>query len=283
MTLSGIPIVSRAWVRNRFRRVITDDPHIRLYHTARYILAEVFGEDWINENVGPASAPGDFLKNAFANETDAAAHFMRVTTLAEMILNLQRISGYSDCASQLETVAQIESTFAELEVGKLLYLYGIPFEFNTRTFVKTEDYDLHIWCRNGREAFADTKCKLETGAPSENTILNSLKQARTQLPPRQPGIVFLKVPRAWIEDENYTAALAEIAIGFMRTTRRVVSVKFYTTSVPVDADSMGEVIAVREITTPRTDFGAGLDWNLFPNVAVDPGALMVGADWFRLA
>jgi hypothetical protein len=132
----GIPIVSRAWVRNIFRRVITDDPHIRLYHTARYILAEVFGEDWINENVGPARPPGGFLKNAFANETDAAAHFMRVTTLAEMILNLQRISGYSECASQLKTAAQIESTFAELEVGKLLYLYGIPFEFNTRTFVK---------------------------------------------------------------------------------------------------------------------------------------------------
>jgi hypothetical protein len=162
-------------------------------------------------------------------------------------------------------------------------LYGIRFEFNKRKLNKTDDYDLNIWYRDGRRAFADTKCKIETGTPSENTIRTSLNTARSQLPPKMPGIVFVKVPRPWIEDENYAERLGEIAIGFLKTTSRVVSIKFYTTSVPVDADSMGEVIALREIATPRQDFGAGLDWHLFPaEPVVEPNVLMIAANWFRL-
>jgi hypothetical protein len=282
---SGLPIVSRAWVRTILRRVIADDPRIRVYDTARYIVAEVFGQEWADENEGPARKPGGFLKNDFVDgdEAAAAAHFMRVTALAEMLLNLQHVPGYQECASQLKTDAQIESTFAELEVGKLLYLYGIRFEFNKRKLSKTNDYDLNSWYRDGRKAFADTKCKIETGTSSENTIRNSLKEARSQLPPKLPGIVFVKIPRSWIEDENYAERLGEIAISFLKTTGRVVSIKFYTMSVPVDSDSMGEVMALREITSPRQDFGTSLDWNLFPTQpVVDPSALMIAANWFQL-
>jgi hypothetical protein len=281
-----LPIVSRAWVCSIHRRVIADDPHIRVYHTARYILAEVLGQEWADSNVGPTKKSGGFLKNDFphTDEEAAAAHFMRVTALAEMLLNLQRVAGYQECAGQLKTAAQIESTFAELEVGKLLYIYGIRFEFNKPKSKKTEDYDLHIWYRDGREAYADTKCKLESGTPSENTILTTLKRARSQLPPKLPGIVFVKVPREWIEDEAYADRITEIAAEFLKGSSRVVSVKFYVASVPVDSDSMGEVIAVREIMTTRQDFGIGIDWSLFPRDpnAVDPNALMLAADWFRL-
>jgi len=74
--------------------VIADDPIIRGYHTARYILAEVFGQDWADENAGPAK-PGGFLKNDFSDGDEAAtaAHFMRVTALAEMLLNADRPDG----------------------------------------------------------------------------------------------------------------------------------------------------------------------------------------------
>jgi hypothetical protein len=127
------------------------------------------------------------------------------------------------------------------------------------------------------------KYKIETGTPSENTILNSLKDARSQLPPKLPGIVFVRVPRPCLEDKRYTERLKEIAINFLKTTSRVVSTKFYTTSVPVDSDSMGEVMALREIVSPRQDFGIELDWHLFPTEpAVDPNVLMIAANWFRL-
>ena len=283
--MDGLPIVSRAWVRSIHRRVIADDPHLRVYHTARYILAEVLGLEWGDANAGPAKKRGNFLKNDFSDDDKGAQakHFMRVTGLAEMLVNLQRVPGYHECASQLKVPTKLESTIAELEVGKLLYIYGIRFEFNTPKSKKTEDYDLHIWYRDGRKAYADTKCKLEGGTPSENTILTALKRARSQLPPRLPGIVFVKVPREWIEDESYADRIAGIAAGFLKGTSRVVSVKFYVASVPIDSDSMGEVIAVREIMTTRQDFGIGMDWSLFPRDpdAVDTNALMLTADWFR--
>jgi hypothetical protein len=279
---SGLPIVSKEWVRNIRRRIVADDPQIRDYHTARHIIAEVFGPEWVDENVSAGARADSFFRDASTTVEDAYTHFMRVTALAEMLLNLQHIPGYSECASQLQTAAMIESTFAELEVGKVLYTNRVRFEFNKPTRIKTADFDLRIWCPNGMQAFSDTKCKEEGRQPSRKTIENSLIQARRQLPPRRPGFVFIKVPRRWIEDESYAYALTEIALGFMRTTGRVVSVKFYTTSVVYDAESMGEVIACQEVTTDRTDFGMGINWNLFPDRLTEPDALMLSANWFRL-
>jgi hypothetical protein len=99
-----------------------------------------------------------------------------------------------------ENPGQIEATFAELEVGKLLFIHKVDFEFNTRTNIRRRDYDLRIRCPNGREAVADTKCKEESGQPSQSTINHSLDRARQQLTDQPPDIVFVKVPRLWIED-----------------------------------------------------------------------------------
>ena len=99
-----------------------------------------------------------------------------------------------------ENPGQIEATFAELEVGKLLFIHKVDFEFNTRTNIRRRDYGLRIRCPSGREAVADTKCKEESGQPSQSTINHSLDRARQQLTDQPPDIVFVKVPRLWIED-----------------------------------------------------------------------------------
>jgi hypothetical protein len=208
MPLSGLPIVSIAWVRSILRRITAGDPTIRVYHTAKYIINEVFGRDWVARHIERRSrGSGGFFRSNFPNGPEAALHLIRVVSLAEMILNLQRVRGFPECAGQLKNPGQIEATFAELEVGKLLFIHKVDFEFNTRTNIRRRDYDLRIRCPNGREAVADTKCKEESGQPSQSTINHSLDRARQQLPDQPPGIVFVKVPRLWIEDEAYAASL----------------------------------------------------------------------------
>jgi hypothetical protein len=123
--LSGLPIVSRAWVESIRRRLLESDPQLRSYHAARYILAEIFGEEWGDRNIGEAGDKS-FFRDARTSEGDAYTHFMRVTGLAEMLLNLQSVSGYNECAAKLKTSAMIEPTFAELEVGKILYVSWYP-------------------------------------------------------------------------------------------------------------------------------------------------------------
>jgi hypothetical protein len=160
--------------------------------------------------------------------------------------------------------------------------HGIRFEFNRAIGKLTHDYDLRIWCPNGRVVFADTKCKEELNDPSETTILHSLQRARRQLPPHSPGFVFIKVPRHWIEDVGYAESISRIARKFMTGTGRVVAVKYYVTSVPYDAQSMAEVISAHEVTTERIDHGKGIDWHLFPNPPTDTEALLSSGNWYRL-
>jgi hypothetical protein len=285
MPFSGLPIISRASIRSLLRRSTADDPTITVYHTAKYILSDILGREWVARHIEKRSEGVEsFFRSAFSDGAEAALHVVRVISLAEMMVNLQHVHGYSECASQLKNPHQIESTYAELEVGKLLFLHGVRFEFNQPTKIKGQDFDLRIWCSNGREAVADTKCKEETGQPSANTIRNSLDRARGQLPAHQPGFVFIKVPRIWIEDEGYAASLNDIASNFMKGTGRVVSVKFYVTSVVSDSDSVWDVFAVQEVPTQRQDFGVGVSWNIFPNTTVEnPDALLVSAGWFRLS
>jgi hypothetical protein len=241
------------------------------------------GRAWVARHIEKRSqGGGGFFRSTFSDGPEAALHVVRVVSLAEMMVNLQRVRGYSECASQLLNPRKIEATYAELEVGKLLFLHGVRFEFNQPTNTKRKDYDLRIWCSDGRKAVADTKCKEETGQPSASKIKKSLNRAMGQLP-AQPGFVFIKVPRVWIEDEGFAALLNDIASDFMRGTSRVVSVKFYVTSVVGDSDSVWDVLAVQEVTTQRQDFGVGVNWNIFPNTAVEnPDALLSSAGWFRL-
>jgi hypothetical protein len=95
-------------------------------------------------------------------------------------------------------------------------------------------------------------------------------------------MVFLKVPRLWIEDEKYAQSLEVIASNFMRGSTRIVSVIFYVTSNVIDVDNMAEILSVREIPTQRTDFGIDVDWRLFPTTPVEGDAPLMSIDWFRL-
>jgi len=60
-------------------------------------------------------------------------------------LNLQDMPGFEACINQMHDSAQIESTYAELEIARLLYTQSdLAFAFRQPTGVKKDDYDLTI-------------------------------------------------------------------------------------------------------------------------------------------
>ena len=79
---------------------------------------------------------------------------------------------------------------------------------------------------DGLVARADTKCKIDSTVLSKNTILNALKEARSQLPDDQPGIVLIKFPANWLKADGHVGTTLEATNEFFRANTRVVSVGF---------------------------------------------------------
>jgi hypothetical protein len=194
------------------------------------VLRAFMNADWVEQHVISGGRKKGFLSIDESDPYRREMSFFRVMDLAEVIYNLQLVPGFDESITRMRD-GDIEGTYAELDFGRMLYLNNVPFRFVVPQGTTGFDYDIEVEYPNGVIASADAKCKIEGTDFSANTIENTLKKARKQLPDDVPGIVFVKVPPRWIADEKCIAATLEVARSFLRTTRRVVSVKFYSSPI----------------------------------------------------
>src|SRR5262249_1175212 len=125
------------------------------------------------------------------------------------------------------------------------------------------NYDVELLYPHELVVCADAKCKIETTSFSTKTLDATLEKARSQLPDDQPGIVFVKLPPKWMEIPNFSNISAGIARDFLRTTRRVVSVKYYVSDTAFIDGHMRVAHRFQEISNPITDFGNSQNWDIF--------------------
>ena len=92
--------------------------------------------------------------------------------------------------------------------------------------------------------------KIEATEFSVRTIDATLEHARSQLPNDRPGIVFLKLPPRWLEMPRFAEICVAVARDFLRTTRRVVSVKYYTSPVTFVGGTLNFSNLLRRYVTP---------------------------------
>ena len=166
---------------------------------------------------------------------------------------------------------QVEATFAEFDFARFLYLHDIAFKFITPTGVKGEDYDFGIEYADGREACADAKSRLEGTEVRADTVKNSLNKARTNnLPPDKPGIIFVKVPQTWLEQEDVRKGIYAVVEGFLRNTERIVSVVVYTTVTMELSEQKMMLLRHRfhEFLNTKHRFDMTKSWALFKNYKV---------------
>ena len=83
--------------------------------------------------------------------------------------------------------------------------------FVTPSSIKRRDYDLAIYCGDGTRICAETKCKLEETEITIRTIERSLSDAKRQLPPSAPGIIFVKYPHGWVSDPLFVERMRGLA------------------------------------------------------------------------
>jgi len=248
---------------------------------ANGVLRAFMDADWVERHVVSDGRKKGFLSIDESDTHRREMSFFRVMDLAEVIYNLQSVPGFDECITRMRD-GDIEGTYAELDFGRMLYLNQVPFRFVVPQGTTGFDYDIEVEYPNGIIASADAKCKIESTDFSENSITNTLKKARKQLPDDSPGIVFVKVPPRWIVSSEITAAMLDVARSFLRGTRRVVSVKYYSSPITLTKNMLRHDHAYKEISNPLTDFGDNADWSIFKKFILPPEMNGMPPHWQRL-
>jgi hypothetical protein len=238
-------------------------PGLRALALCGAMVKHFFGAEWLHKHIAPELPVGGYLRlDNDVPEREKMMRIMRFIDFAEALYNLREIAGFEACLKQLAD-GRIESACAELDVARLLHVNGIPFRFVVPQQRRGMDYDFAIRYPDGLEVAADAKCKFETTAIDPKSVLNSLHDARTQLPKGKPGIIFVKVPPTWIETVGMANAIVETANEFFSYgTKRVVSVKFYAQPIIfTDEMTIGTHI-YSEVSNPNALI-SDRNWDLF--------------------
>jgi hypothetical protein len=245
------------------------------------ILKHYFSEAWTERYIDPGTAISNFLKVDDSTALRREIAIFRIIDLAEVIFNLQGVEGFAGCIARMGD-GVIEGTYAELDFGRMLYLTQVPFRFISPSGLKRADYDIEVLYPDGLVACADAKCKIEGTAVSYNTIMNTLKDARHQLPDDRPGIAFIKIPFAWMQEPEFDVIALKAAQDFLRNTRRIVSVKYYVGEFVEEGTMMRHRHLYKEFSNPDTRFGQNKNWDVFQRFELPPEANGMPAHWQRI-
>ena len=102
--------------------------------------AAIMGEAWYQANLGEKSAAAFFRMSTL--EKDADTTIARGVGLGEMLFNLQDVDSFDECIDRLPIPARVEDAFCEIEVGKLLFMWGYEFSFVKPAGIRGQDYDI---------------------------------------------------------------------------------------------------------------------------------------------
>jgi hypothetical protein len=253
------------------------------------IIKEFFGVEWTTKNF-----MGDLQSNAVRNgffeldvrdvstKQERELGAFRTFHFAELLLNLQTASGFDDRVRELATgdAGKMEATFAELQVARMLRQNDLEFRFvplqpGTK---KGENYDFDVFKYAGLPIHIEAKCKLENAPFNPDSIQNSLRGARKQVPKGKPGVIFVKIPQRWVEVGRLVRSdLESLTTDFMRQTTRIVSVVYYTHFVMFQNGRLVERHICHEIENDNSMFRA-----IAPCLIRDSGEGDIRRNWTLL-
>lgn len=179
------------------------------YGVSSLILGNKLGEDWCEKNIKPQSdyskkekANRGFLKaDKTINSRMTREYFAKVNLLAKLLINLQEAEGIELVIKRIKNES-IQSNYAELQSALFCLERGFDVEFTLPSFVKTKDFDLLIK-KNQVLIPCEVKSKNESEKDSLKSILNSITKAKKQLPKDQIGIIFIRLSKNWISEQDF--------------------------------------------------------------------------------
>lgn len=241
----------------KFQNVLPGTP--RFHFTIHAVIIKYFlGDDWFRDHLLPDSHPNSFLRPDFSSADIDPTYSIRTLELAEMLLNLQSVQGFWRCLEHL-SLRQIQSGLAELQIGQVLKIRGIPFRYVEDGDTTTVDIIFHPFAET--TAFAEIKCKGEDTPYSDATLSNALTKARLQIGKGNAGVVFVKVPTAWVEvsqrhpserpNIRLPRSVLAAAERAMRASSRIKKIIFYVVHYAYDPTwGLSSTQVTMEISNP---------------------------------
>lgn len=267
----------------KWPREIQDSPDKPTSLISMGVVKHFMGESWINDYLRDGKRD-DFFRVVFEDEKshDPYVQSFRITDLAELFFNLQNIEGFDSCISKMQNdIAQ--PTYAELDIGRMIYCNDWPFKFIVPQQKKRLDYDYEITLQDGLVICADAKCKLESTQLSEETIVDSLDHAKGQFPEDRPAIVIVKIPQQWMENENHAAVVLSATNKFFPTCDYIVSVVYYISPLNMRGKFMNHGHLFIEPHNRFNKFDNKRDWRLFSRwKPLEGAANALPPKWIRL-
>jgi hypothetical protein len=248
-------------VISSFPAEVQGDDTQRSFWLSVAIIKHFLGLDWANQHMSPEGYRPGFLRviPGYSAETQMSA--FKVVDFAELLWNLETVPSFDLCLERLKC-ADIESTYAELDLGRMLYCGDVDFRFVKPQQIKGADYDIEIALPDWTVC-ADAKCKIETTEFSIETVQNSLVHARKQFPKGRPSFIFVKTPARWFNDIAVAVTLMDIARDFFRQTGRIVSIKYYMTDLVHRNGMLGHTHGFKELSNPNNRFDPTRNWDMF--------------------
>jgi hypothetical protein len=168
---------------------------------ARAVLETWLGQEWLERKL---KSDPYFQPVPLKLPTDRFQPQYRVTRLAELLLHLQGIPGIESVLSRLKD-ATLSDEVAALEGAALLFRGGVPFRFVEPTGREGNDYDVEARFGLGNVC-CEMKAKDDSIEPGVNTLLNTLRKARKQVPSDTPNLLFVAAANPWmLTKEGYDA------------------------------------------------------------------------------
>jgi len=223
------------------------------------IIRYFLGDEWFEAHLLPDAHPNSYLRpDVSAADVDPSYSF-RTLELAEMLLNLQFVGGFRRCLEHL-ALKQIQSGFAELQIGQVLWSRGVPFRYVEDGEDTTVDIIFAL--PDGADALAEIKCKEADTPYSDATLSRALTKARQQIGKGNEGVVFVKVPGAWVDvaqasarerpDIQLPGPIVETAKAAMRASSRIKKIIFYVAHHAYDpAWGLSSTHVTMEMSNPQ--------------------------------
>jgi len=189
----------------------------------------MLGKDWVDQNITTNLFSGDktpkridYLRPRPETERERYEHQSRMSLFADSLFLLQNCEGFDLKIEELQRVSPenpevwFEDIFVELQIASMLVRNGHEVKFQSRSGIKSQDFDIEIKVGDNKSIFAEIECKREKTLVKTNSLRRTLYKAEKQLPTNNPSVVFVRIPTDWVEYENLAQEVDRVLRNFFR-------------------------------------------------------------------
>lgn len=189
------------------------------YAISSEILLTTFGPDWWKKNYVDDSNNNFFLSKREASTENRFKHQDRVIYLGHLVYSLRNCEGVDYYFESLKT-KDLKSCYWELRVANVFLNSEYKVKFVKESGEKKSDFDFVVQKEN-YIFYVEAKSRDNFNPKNENTLRNTLNEARKQLPKQANGIIYISIPLEWIHMENAEDKISTVIRKFLHETRRV--------------------------------------------------------------